>query len=80
MRIRRDTTVHFVSAPIGQVQISEKALLQGEKASYVYVRVAPGVFVRTAVEVEATKGGIAVISSGLHPGDKVISEGGYYLK
>ena len=74
------TTVHFLSAPIGQVQISEKALLQGEKASYVYVRVAPGVFVRTAVEVEATKGGIAVISSGLHPGDKVISEGGYYLK
>ena len=74
------TIVHFLSAPIGQVQISEKALLQGEKASYVYVRVAPGVFVRTAVEVEATKGGIAVISSGLHPGDKVISEGGYYLK
>ena len=74
------TTVHFLSAPIGQVQISEKALLQGEKASYVYVRVAPGVFVRTAVEVEATKDGIAVISSGLHPGDKVISEGGYYLK
>lgn len=74
------TTVHFLSAPIEQVQISEKALLQGEKASYVYVRVAPEVFVRTAVEVEATKGGIAVISSGLHPGDKVISEGGYYLK
>lgn len=74
------TTVHFLSAPIERVQISEKALLQGEKASYVYVRVAPEVFVRTAVEVEATKGGIAVISSGLHPGDKVISEGGYYLK
>lgn len=74
------TTIHFLSVPVEQIQISEKALLQGEKASYVYVRVAPEVFVRTPVEVEATKDGIAVISNGLRPGDKVISEGGYYLK
>jgi len=74
------TTIHFQSTPIDQIQISEKALLQGEKDSYVYVQFAPDVFVRTPVEVEATKGGIAVISSGLRPGDKVISEGGYYLK
>ena len=31
-------------------------------------------------QVEATKDGFAVINDGLHPGDKVISEGGYYLK
>ena len=55
-------------------------MLQGERDSYVYVQIAPDVFVRTSVEVEATKGGFAVISNGLRPGDKIISEGGYYLK
>lgn len=74
------TTVHFLSTPIEQIQISERALLQGEKDSYVYVQVAPDVFVRTPVEVEATKGGFAVISNGLRSGDKIISEGGYYFK
>jgi len=74
------TTVHFLSAPIEQIQISESALLQGEKDSYVYVQVTPDIFVKTPVKVEATKDGFAVINDGLHLGDKVISEGGYYLK
>lgn len=74
------TTVHFLSTPVGQIQIPEKALLQGEKDSYVFVQVAPSVFVRMPVAVETTENGIAVISEGLSPGDKIISEGGYYLK
>lgn len=73
-------TVRFLSAPVGQVQIPEKALLQGEKNSYVFVQLAPAVFVRTPVVVEATENGTAVISEGVHPGDLIISEGGYYLK
>ena len=74
------TAVHFLSVPVGQIQIPEKALLQGEKDSYVFVQIAPLVFVRTSVTVETTENGIAVISEGLRPGDKIISEGGYYLK
>ena len=74
------TTVHFLSVPVRQIQIPEKALLQGEKDSYVFVQIAPLVFVRTSVTVETTENGIAVISEGLRPGDKIISEGGYYLK
>jgi cobalt-zinc-cadmium efflux system membrane fusion protein len=74
------TTVHFLSVPVGQIQIPEKTLLQGEKDSYVFVQIAPLVFVRTSVTVETTENGIAVISEGLRPGDKIISEGGYYLK
>ena len=73
-------SVHFLSGPIEQIQISESALLQGEKDSYVYVQVTPDIFVRTPVKVEATNDGFAVIIDGLRPGDKVISEGGYYLK
>lgn len=74
------TTVHFLSPVMEQVQIPEKALLQGEKDSYVYVRQAPEVFVRRPVEVEVIRDGVAVINRGLQPGDEIISEGGYYLK
>ena len=54
--------------------------MQGEKDSYVYVQVTPDIFVRNTGEGRTTKDGLAVINDGLHPGDKVISEGGYYLK
>jgi len=74
------TTMHFISDSIDMVHIPEKALLQGEKDSYVYVQISPNIYVRRAVEVEVSKNGQAVISGGLEAGDKVISEGGYYLK
>lgn len=74
------TTMHFISEPAGMIHIAEKALLQGEKDSYVYVQVSENRYVRRPVEVEASKDGLAVIASGLHEGERVISEGGYYLK
>lgn len=74
------TTMHFFSKPVEQIQIPEKALLQDEKDSYVFVQTAPAVFVRMPVEVEVVRNGIAVVCDGLRPGDKIISEGGYYLK
>lgn len=74
------TTMHFLSIPAEQIQIPEKALLQGEKDSYVFMQIAPAIFVKMPVTVETTKNGIAVISDGLRPGDKIISEGGYYFK
>ncbi|WP_455669245.1 efflux RND transporter periplasmic adaptor subunit [Phocaeicola sp.] len=74
------TTMHFLSEPMDMVHIPEKALLQGEKDSYVYVKISPKIYVRRPVEVEVLKNGQAVITGGLEAGDKVISEGGYYLK
>lgn len=74
------TTVHFFSQPADMIHISEKALLQGEKDSYVYVQTSSDTYVRTPVEVEISQSGLAVIRNGLAMGDKIISEGGYYLK
>lgn len=74
------TTMHFLSEPADMVHIPDKALLQGEKDSYVYVQTAADTYVRRPVEVEVSKNGLAVITDGLAMGDKVISEGGYYLK
>lgn len=74
------TTVHFLDKCSDYIHIPEKALLQGEKDTYVYVQLEPDTYVRTPVEVEALKEGKAVISKGLTTGLKVISEGGYYFK
>lgn len=73
-------TVYFQSKAADYIQIPEKALLQGEKDSYVFVEVSPNVYARTSVDVETTKDGVAIIADGLTSEAKVISEGGYYLK
>ncbi len=80
LKIGMYTTVYFLDKPADFIHIPEKALLQGEKDSYVYVQAAPNTFVRTPVEIEVTKEGKAVISEGLLAGHIIISEGGYYLK
>lgn len=74
------TTVHFLDKPTDCLIISEKALLQDAKESYVFVQKTTDTFVRTAVKTEEAKNGKVVVIQGLQPGDKIISEGGYYLK
>lgn len=74
------TTMHFFDKSSDFVHIPEKALLQGEKASYVYVESAPNTYVRTPVEVESSRNGKAVIAKGLKTDCRIIAEGGYYLK
>lgn len=73
-------TVHFRGIPQGMVQVPETSLLQGMNGNFVYVQVAPDVFVSRHVEVETTSGGKAIIGKGLQAGERIISEGGYYLK
>lgn len=73
-------TVHFLDKPASVISIPEKALLQSENTSYVFVQSAPNTFIKTPVEVEVTRDGKAIIVDGLKKGDIIISEGGYYLK
>lgn len=74
------TTVHFLDKPVDCLAIPEKALLQGDNESYVFVQKTANTFLRTPVKTEETKNGKAIVISGLNPVDKIISEGGYYLK
>ena len=73
-------TVHFTDQPKPHLVVPEKAILQGEESSYVFVQKGKDTFVRTPVEVEVTRNGQAVLSNGLHAGDVIVSEGGYYFK
>ena len=73
------TTVHFSSDTINVPEIPETALLQGADDNYVFVQVAPNTFVRRTVKV-VTKDKKAYVEEGLEPGEKIIGQGGYYLK
>mgnify|MGYP001164607141 CR=1 FL=1 len=80
LKIGMYTTIHFLDKASEQIHIPEKSLLQGEKGSYVLLETQPNTYVRTPVEVEVTKNGQAIITKGLSAGQRIISEGGYYLQ
>ncbi|WP_455638851.1 efflux RND transporter periplasmic adaptor subunit [Parabacteroides sp.] len=73
-------TVYFLDKPADCIVIPEKAILQSEDDSYVYVEIAPNTFSKRAVGVEITKEGKAIINQGLQPAERIITEGGYYFK
>ncbi|MCD7937314.1 MAG: efflux RND transporter periplasmic adaptor subunit, partial [Tannerellaceae bacterium] len=73
-------TVHFNDVPSPYLVIPEKALLQDEKMTYVFVQTDTNTYQKTPVEVEVTRDGKAFISAGITKGLQIISEGGYYLK
>lgn len=71
--------VNFQNAPIHAITIPSKALLQMNDASFVFVVDGDGKYKRRKVEVGDTTGERIVIKSGLSKGEKIISEGGFYL-
>ena len=76
-------SAHFISEPEYAIVVPSTAVFQGEKTSYVYMATpdADYVFVRRPVTVgESNDDNTRVhIVEGLHPGDRIVSEGGLYL-
>lgn len=73
-------TVCFSSKSVELPVIPETSLLQGVDSNYVFVEVLPSTYVRRNIEVETITNAGAIISKGLHPGEKIIVSGGYCLK
>ena len=73
-------TVCFNSEAVDMPVIPATSLLQGVDSNYVFVETAPHVYVRRNVNIEATTSQGLVISEGLRPGEKIITQGGYCLK
>jgi cobalt-zinc-cadmium efflux system membrane fusion protein len=80
LKIGMYTTIHFLDKPTDCIVIPEKALLQDEKNSFVYVRKGENEFIKRSVETFESKDGKAIVTKGLEKNDVIISEGGYYLK
>ncbi|MHC5201019.1 efflux RND transporter periplasmic adaptor subunit [Myroides sp. LJL119] len=71
--------VRFKDKPQPVLLIPTSSIMQAENRAFVYVEVAPFEFVIKNVEIGGVKGNQSVITTGLQPGDKVVSEGGIYL-
>ncbi len=80
LKLGMHVNIHFTDQPSPMTTVPEKALLQDEKMTFVFVNVGEDTYVKTPVEVEITKDNKAYISEGLAYGQKIITEGGYYLK
>ena len=73
-------TVHFFDQPNPYVIVPEKAILQGEDNSYIYLKIGEGKLLKTGVNVISTSNGKAVITGPIQAGDVIVGEGGYYFK
>jgi multidrug efflux system membrane fusion protein len=55
--------------------VPQQAIVTGQRGSYVYVVDQSDTARQRAVVVERTAGGLAIIASGVHDGDRVVTEG-----
>lgn len=72
-------TINFIETPVNAILIPAKALFQMNDANFVFVVTAEGKFIKTKVITGGTQGDRVVINSGLSSGEKIVSEGGFYL-
>ena len=77
--------VEFVNARLilstrkGAVTVPQRTVMQGANDSYVYVVKPDNTVERRTVKVAMSQDGVAVIETGLAPGDKVVVDGQYRL-
>ena len=72
-------TVNFIDAPTTAILIPAKAVLQMSDASFVFVEAAPGKYLKRKVETAGSAEDKVIIKSGLKTGERIITEGGFYL-
>ena len=72
-------SVNFIDAPASAVLIPLKAILQMNDSNFVFVVTATGKYIKRKVETGDTEGNRVVIKSGLTKGERIVSEGGFYL-
>ncbi|WEK21052.1 MAG: efflux RND transporter periplasmic adaptor subunit [Candidatus Pedobacter colombiensis] len=72
-------SVNFIDAPASAILIPLKAIFQMDDANFVFTVTADGKYQKKKVETGNTEGDRVVIISGLSQGDRIVSEGGFYL-
>lgn len=72
-------TVNFIDAPAAAIIVPLKAILQMNDSNFVFVVTPDGKYIRRKIETGGTQKDRVVIQSGLARGEKIVSEGGFYL-
>lgn len=72
-------SVDFIAAPAAEILVPLKAILQMNDANFVFIVTPDGKYLKRKVETGNTDKDHIVITSGLSKGEKIVSEGGFYL-
>ncbi|MBB5638416.1 cobalt-zinc-cadmium efflux system membrane fusion protein [Pedobacter cryoconitis] len=72
-------SVNFIDAPASAIIVPLKAILQMNDANFVFIVTPDGKYIKRKVETGGTEKDRVVIKSGLAKGEKIVSEGGFYL-
>lgn len=72
-------TVRFMETPVSALLIPAKAVLQVGDHSCVFLETAPGSYCRRTVTVAGSEDDRVVVAGGLQQGDRIVTEGGFFL-
>lgn len=72
-------TTRFQNQGVNRIILPEKAVLQDENNSLVYVQNSKNQYLKRNIKVAATENDKVIVESGLNLHETVVSEGGYYL-
>lgn len=70
----------FTAAPVSRLVIPRTAVIDDGGRPVVYLQTGGEMFVRRAVELGLNDGGYVEVVRGVRPGERVVSEGAYYVK
>lgn len=69
----------FLSDALESIVIPSSAVMQGQESSFVYVKTAPGTYLRRNVEVATIDADSVRVLDGLSEGEQIIVKGGIFL-
>lgn len=72
-------TVNFSDTPKQTVFVSPESVFQQDSNSFVFVAAGKGKYQRRKVATGVADHGRMVVTSGLHSGEQIVAEGGFYL-
>lgn len=72
-------SIRLIEQPKENILIPSTAVFQKEDESFVFIDAGNNRFVKRNVKISGTGGGRMLLKSGLKPGERIVSEGGYFL-
>jgi cobalt-zinc-cadmium efflux system membrane fusion protein len=72
-------TVNFSTTPVNSIMIPVTALMQKDSSQYVWIKTGKNQFAKRSVVAGETDQKVVRITSGLKPGDVIMTEGGIYM-
>lgn len=72
-------SVKFIEQPKESILIPSTAVFQKEEGSFVFINKGENRYVKRDVKISGVGNGRILLNSGLSPGERIVSEGGFFL-